>query len=91
MFKQILLISPFEGEYYPGENNGVDDGLFYVTFGVITVHIQPIGPTLQHLEERHSVRYWGSRLLPGDLYDGKIGKITLPLNLKVQNYLILSN
>lgn len=69
----------------------MDDGLFYVTFGVITVHIQPIGPTLQHLEERHSVRYWGSRLLPGDLYDGKIGKITLPLNLKVQNYLILSN
>lgn len=51
--------------------------MLYVTFGTITVHIQPFGPSLQHFQERDSIRYWGARLLPRDVYDSTLGKFGL--------------
>jgi hypothetical protein len=64
----------FAGQYYSDINKIIQDGVFgYIAFGVITVHIQPFGPTMQHLQERQSVRYWGSRLLPKRIYNSIFG------------------
>lgn len=63
------------GNYYGDENALIDDGLLYVNFGTIVLHFQPLGPTLQHLQERGSFRYWGARYLPPSFYNSAFGTV----------------
>ncbi|OXA43201.1 hypothetical protein Fcan01_22049 [Folsomia candida] len=59
--------------YYGDEFGLIDDGLLDMTFGMIFVHIQPLGPTLQHLQERESIRYWGAHFLSKTFYNSGLG------------------
>jgi hypothetical protein len=59
-------------KYYGSSHVLIKDGLLFVTFGTITVHIQPFGPAMQHFQDRTSIRYWG-QWLPAQIYNSPLG------------------
>jgi len=64
----LICLGQFQrNAFYRVETKSIST--FYM-FVVILIVLQPlIGPVAQFLNERHSFRYWGSRVLPRSLYD----------------------
>ncbi|OXA53810.1 hypothetical protein Fcan01_10692 [Folsomia candida] len=77
LFNQICRIHrKLKGVYHGDRHFVIQDGiLICLALGSLTIHFQPLGPPIQYLQERQSIRYWGSRLLPPSFYNSLFGII----------------
>lgn len=74
----------FLGVYHGDRHFVIQDGiLICLALGSLTIHFQPLGPPIQYLQERQSIRYWGSRLLPPSFYNSLFGICKKILNFTV--------